>query len=86
VSHARTIALRVAGAALLCGCAAATQSASTAAPNEPDCSFRSATTCWTFGSRFPSRRAARPDSVRKELLDQPATILATEADTVPPSR
>jgi hypothetical protein len=78
--------LRVVGMTLLWGCAATTQSASTASPKEPDCSFRSATTCWTFGSRFPSPRTNSPDSMRKELQEQPATILATGADSVPPSR
>jgi hypothetical protein len=78
--------LRVVGLVFLCGCAATTQSGSSAAPREPDCSFRSATTCWTLGSRFPSPRAAQPDSARKELLEQPPTILATEADTIRSSR
>ncbi len=85
MSHPRTVVLRVAGTALLCGCAATTQSVSSAPRTEPDCSFRSATTCWTFASRFPSPRAAMPDSARKELLEPPAAILA-RADSVPLSR
>jgi hypothetical protein len=86
VGQPASVVLRVVGIALLCGCAAATQSASTASPKEPDCSFRSATTCWTFGSRFPAPRANSTDSVKKELQEQPATILAAGADSVPASR
>ena len=41
---------------LLGGCAAG-QSSYAARP-EPDCSFRSAATCWTIAGRFPSRRPA----------------------------
>jgi hypothetical protein len=78
--------LGVVGLVMLCGCAATSQSVSSAARREPDCSFRSATTCWTLGSRFLSPRAAKPDSARKNLLEQPPTILATEADTVRSSR
>jgi hypothetical protein len=86
MSRAASGVLRVVGLVLLCGCAATTQSVSSAARSEPDCSFRSATTCWTLGSRFPSPRDAKPDSARKDLLEQPPTTLATEADTIRSSR
>src|SRR5688572_12648459 len=41
------------GTVLLCGCGVAAQSSSEASPHEPDCSFRSAGTCWTVAARFP---------------------------------
>jgi hypothetical protein len=62
---------------LLCGCAAGTQSIDTARETNPDCSFRSPTTCWTMAGRFPSRSAEPPvDS----LPDQPP-VLASESDS-----
>jgi hypothetical protein len=74
------------GTVLLSGCVAATQSASSAPRGGPDCSFRSATTCWTLAGRFPQARAAKPDSVPKKLLDAPAAVLASRGDSVPASR
>jgi len=79
----RKVVLSVAGGALLCGCAATTQSATSSPRTAPDCSFRSATTCWTLASRLPSPRVAQPDSARKEMLAPPAVILATRADSLP---
>jgi hypothetical protein len=79
----RRVVLSVAGSALLCGCAATTQSASSSPRTAPDCSFRSATTCWTLAGRFPPPRVAQPDSAPKELLEPPAVILATRADSLP---
>ncbi|HEY7635585.1 MAG TPA: hypothetical protein VH763_08580 [Gemmatimonadales bacterium] len=81
-----SLTVRLVGLALLCGCAPATQSASSMAPHEPDCSFRSATTCWTFGGRFPSARSAEPDSDRKELLAPPTPLLAARTDSLPARR
>jgi hypothetical protein len=72
--------------ALLCGCTAATQSASTAPRLEPDCSFRSASTCWTVAGRFPPRTpksaAPKPDEIR----DLPPTVIASKADSARGSR
>ena len=43
---------------LIYGCAAntSTESLTIAEGAEPDCSFRSPTTCWTVSGRFPPRR------------------------------
>jgi hypothetical protein len=43
---------------LICGCAAntSTESLTIAEGTEPDCSFRSPTTCWTVSGRFPPPR------------------------------
>jgi hypothetical protein len=86
MSLPHALVLRVAGTALVCGCAATTQSASRAPRTEPDCSFRSATTCWTLAGRFPPARAAKPDSVRKKLLEPAAAVLASRADSLTRSR
>jgi hypothetical protein len=45
---------------LICGCAAntSTESLTVAEGAEPDCSFRSPTTCWTVSGRFPPPRPA----------------------------
>lgn len=66
----------VLGVALLSGCAAATQSSSTTERGEEDCSFRSATTCWTLAGRFPPPRPETRDDP-----DQPLPALASGADT-----
>jgi hypothetical protein len=70
------------GIALLCGCAAATAHPSATGPRlEPDCSFRSAATCWTMAGRFPSRlpesAAPTPDDIRSL---SPVTV-ASRADS-----
>ena len=74
------------GIALLCGCAAATQSSSAAPRLEPDCSFRSASTCWTVAGRFPPRlpkaAAPKPDEIRGP---SPITVAST-ADSARGSR
>jgi hypothetical protein len=74
------------GIACLHGCAAATQSSSAAPRLAPDCSFRSASTCWTMAGRFPPRlpkaTAPKPDEVRGRL---PIT-LASAADSARGSR
>jgi hypothetical protein len=67
--------------ALLCGCAASTQSS--AAADEPglDCSFRSPTTCWTVSGRFP---APRPEPAAAPLDRTPrerSAALASGADS-----
>jgi hypothetical protein len=70
------------GIALLYGCAAATTQPSATAPRlEPDCSFRSASTCWTVASRFPSRlpesAVPKPDDIR----DLSPITVASKADS-----
>jgi hypothetical protein len=50
-------------------------------PRDPDCSFRSADTCWTMAARFPEPRAETLDSLPADSLSEPATLLATGADT-----
>ena len=72
--------------ALLGGCAASAQSASTVAPNQPDCSFHSATTCWTVAGRFPTARSETGDSTAKELLQPTARTLARRVDTTDRAR
>jgi len=65
---------------LLVGCAAAARPAALRPEREPDCSFGSATTCWTIGTRFPARRAAA-DSAPRELLGHPPLIVASAPDS-----
>jgi hypothetical protein len=67
---------------LLCACAGAPEASHSAVPvtHEPDCSFRSASTCWTLGSRLPPRRASR-NPERPRTLEAPASF-ATTPDTV----
>jgi hypothetical protein len=70
------------GIAVLYGCAAATAPPSAMAPRlEPDCSFRSASTCWTVAGRYPSRHAEsavpKPDDIR----DLSPITVASKADS-----
>ena len=65
---------------ILVGCAAGTPPATAAVPAEPDCSFRSASTCWTLKARFPRARREAPDSAGRELREPPARVLASRAD------
>ena len=78
--------LALLGIVLLTGCAAATQSSSAAPRLEPDCSFRSPSTCWMVAGRFPSRlpKAAvpKPDEIR----DLSPVTLASKADSARGSR
>jgi hypothetical protein len=69
------------GTVLFCGCGVAAQSSSLTPPREPDCSFRSAGTCWTLAARFPEPRAEAVDSLPTDPLSEPPTVLATGADT-----
>jgi hypothetical protein len=69
------------GTVLLCGCGVAAQSSSRTPPREPDCSFRSAGTCWTLATRFPEPRVEAPDSLPTEPLGEPRPLLAAGADT-----
>jgi hypothetical protein len=72
--------------ALLQGCAAATQPPSAAQRPEPDCSFRSPSTCWTMAGRFPPRlpksAVPKPDDIR----DPPPITVASKADSARGSR
>jgi hypothetical protein len=64
--------------ALFGGCAAGTQAETAAHQAEPDCSFRSPTTCWTVSGRFPGTRKPAPPLERNPRV--PA-VLASGADT-----
>jgi hypothetical protein len=65
---------------LLTGCATAQSSSSTAVRPGPDCSFRSASTCWTVASRFPPRSPSAPPK-QDEIDNLSPTVLASEADS-----
>jgi len=70
-------------AVLLSGCAATRGNTAALTPErEPDCSFRSATTCWTLGARVPPPERAARDTSPDRLLRQPPAVLASRADTV----
>ena len=72
--------LALLGIALLGGCAAA--QSSWAAPRlEPDCSFRSASTCWTVAGRFPARRPKSAPPKGDEIRDPSPTAVASKADS-----
>jgi hypothetical protein len=79
-------ALALLGMALLYGCATATQQPSAAPRLEPDCSFRSASTCWTMAGRFPPRlpksAIPKPDDIR----EVPPVTLASKPDSARGSR
>jgi hypothetical protein len=68
-------------ATLLGGCATTMPPASVDGPSEPDCSYRSATTCWTVAGRFPPAPPAARDSLSRELLESFPRTLASSADT-----
>jgi hypothetical protein len=63
-------------AALLSGCATATQPVSSTRKVDPDCSFRSPTTCWTLPGRIPSWRTAPvpPDPADSLDRDSPPVL------------
>ena len=71
------------GIALLYGCAAAATAhpSATAPQSEPDCSFRSASTCWTVAGRYPPRlresAVPKPDDMR----DLSPLTVASKADS-----
>jgi hypothetical protein len=62
-------------ALLLCGCAGNGQSAVATEVN-PDCSFRSPTSCWTMSGRFPERQPAQPERAPKQV-----PVLASARDS-----
>ena len=84
MSSSPTIPLATVALALLSGCAAAAApaSSSSASATERDCSFRSATTCWTLAPRLPAARSARRDPVPHQIQEPPRPVLASSADTV----
>lgn len=63
------------GIELLYGCATATHSVSSPGSAEPDCSFRSATTCWTLAGRFPPPARRAEDRQPNETLRQAPTVV-----------
>ncbi len=68
------------------GCAAGTQSSSAAPRLAPDCSFRSASTCWTVAGRFPPR-LPKPTVPKPEEIRRPSPItVASTADSARGSR
>jgi hypothetical protein len=69
------------GVGLLCGCAANTHPPRTTQQGEPDCSFRSAASCWTLGPRFPSKRIQSDDTRPDDALRQPTATLANTPDS-----
>jgi hypothetical protein len=71
-------------AVLLSGCVAGVAPASSSSAtleDERDCSFRSATTCWTLAPRVPASRSAPRDSVPDQFLTPPRPVLAARADS-----
>ena len=69
---------------LLSGCVAGvagTPSSSAAPEREDECSFSSATTCWTLAPRIPASRTAPRDSAPDQLLTPPRPALAARADS-----
>jgi hypothetical protein len=77
----RCLALGTVGLALCWGCAAGTQASSPTPAGESDCSFRSATSCWTVSPRFPSGHVRARDTVPADLLDRPPMLVATGTDS-----
>lgn len=74
------------GIACLHGCAAGTQSSSAAPRLAPDCSFRSASTCWTMAGRFPPRPPKSPAPKPDKIRGPSPITLATAADSARGSR
>ena len=84
MTSSRTIALVATALTLLSGCAAAAapvSSSSATAAGADDCSFRSATTCWTLAPRVPTPRGEPRDSVPDQIQTPSRPVLASEADT-----
>jgi hypothetical protein len=84
MTSSRPIPLVTVALALLSGCAAggspAASSSTTSAP-ERDCSFRSATTCWTLAPRVPEPGAEPRETVPDSFPMQPPPVLASRADS-----
>jgi len=86
MSRRASIPLATLCVSLLCGCAATARSAAVVPEDDPDCSFHSATTCWTMAGRFPTPRPAAADSLPDDLGRQPPAVLARGADSAAVSR
>jgi hypothetical protein len=65
----------------LCGCAASIQPSAAAEQSEPDCSFRSPTTCWTVSGRFPAVQSKPTPAPLDRTPRQPSAGLASGADS-----
>jgi hypothetical protein len=63
---------------IVSGCAANSHSAVDPPEPEPACSFRSPTTCWSVGGRFPAKTTSRKQP--QDILAD-STLLASAADT-----
>ena len=84
MTSSRPIPLMTVALTLLSGCAAAATPVSSSlatAAGADDCSFRSATTCWTLAPRVPTPRPGPRDSVPDQIQTPPRPVLASEADT-----
>jgi hypothetical protein len=66
---------------LLSGCARTARLSAPAQAAEPDCSFRTATSCWTLAARFPTKRAEPSDSQPRKILNSLPAALASHADS-----
>jgi hypothetical protein len=73
-----TVALTLLSA---CAAAAAPVASSSATGPDRDCSFRSATTCWTLAPRIPARGPEARDSAPDRIMSPPRPVLAGVADT-----
>jgi hypothetical protein len=66
-------------AAYLCGCATNSRDAAAIKEPEPDCSFRSPSTCWSVGSRFPTEATTPPVEPDQLLSDSAPVFAAVES-------
>jgi hypothetical protein len=76
MSRSFSIPLLVLEVALLGGCGTSGRSHAAVPEPKPDCSFRSATTCWTLAGRLPAWRPEVQDSLPNKILTQPPASLA----------
>ena len=65
--------------AFLCGCVGNGERTAREVEPEDTCSFRSPTTCWSVGGRFPARSTSPRD--HQDILADTSTVLALLADT-----
>ncbi len=69
------------GLTLAAACATAPPSTTMAPLRAPDCSFRSASTCWTLAGRFPVRRPVAKDTMPETRLAEPPAVFAAATDS-----
>lgn len=81
IKIAVNFALLAGGIGLLPGCAPTAGLSPAPEAAKPDCSFRSATSCWTLGTRFPTGRAEPGDSLPLRIVSPPPAALASTADS-----